>query len=214
MASEEIKLATGGTPSEHSPRKVVQPADFIGLNPYTLKDITLVGFGKAFVDRDPYRPPQTLQCPFDMFPPELLFDYRPTRKLDIWQLACLMFKLLTRGFPFQPGPFQPEHPTYELLVWHITRYLGPVPSHWQGKYRWDKYQTLAPEDGAGNRDFKAWFDKRQPTESLEKILRDEPYLQGSEAKKFMDLLLDMLVWEPSKRPTSGLVYGRLVQIES
>jgi serine/threonine protein kinase len=208
VASEEIKLANGEAPSEHSPRRLVQPADFIGLNSYTLKDITLVGFGKAFVDREPYRPPQTLHCPFTMFPPELLFDYPPSRKLDIWQLACLMFKIHTRVFPFQP-----EHPSYELLVRDIATYLGPIPSRWQGRYRWDRYTTVTPENEAERRDYAAWCDKKQPMRSLEKILRDEPYPNGPEGRKFVDLLLDMLAWEPDHRPTSGMVYGRLVHID-
>jgi hypothetical protein len=71
---------------------------------------------------------------------------------------------------------------------------------------------VTPENEAGKRDYATWCDKRQPTRYLEKILRDEPHLNGSEGRKFVDLLLDMLAWEPDHRPTSGMVYGRLVQI--
>lgn len=206
--SEEIRLADGGTPLKHSPREVVRPTTFSGLPFYELKDIVIISFGKAFPE---YAPPPTLNCPMEIFPPELLFGYPPSEKSDIWQLACLMYKVhTTRDFPFETDS------SYEMLVWHIARYMGPIPSHWRGKYRWDRYRTLSALDKDASGGLNGWYDKSQATESLETRLEDREHLCHPEQKPFREkmagLIGDMLAWEPDLRPSSGAVYKRVLEI--
>ncbi|KAK4128075.1 hypothetical protein N657DRAFT_675910 [Parathielavia appendiculata] len=169
VASENIKLAGGGQRSKHIPR-TVQLATFCNLNLRLLGDAALVGFGKAFVE-----PTSslivTLHCPFDLFPPELLFGYPASRKGDIWQLACLLFKVHTGIYPF------PTAPSYELLIWWIVRYTGPVPGHWRGRYRWDRFSSPGTmPDG----EFEGRFNSFQPTQSLKPVLVREYHLSCAE----------------------------------
>jgi serine/threonine protein kinase len=200
VVSERIRLADGKPPSKHSPKEVIQAASFSGLDFNSLKEIAIVGFGKAFPE---ITPPPTLQCPLNIFPPEVLFGYAASKKSDIWQLACLMFLVHTRTLPFHTEPF------YEHLVWHITKYLGPIPSHWAERYRWDKYKSVTYPGETYGRDLAAWFDKGQPTESLESRFSDAPHLSRAERKKLAALLGSMLAWEPGMRLTSGPVLSVL-----
>ncbi|KAK4038214.1 hypothetical protein C8A01DRAFT_48150 [Parachaetomium inaequale] len=200
VVSERIKLADGKPPSKHSPKEVTQPASFSGLSFNSLKEIALIGFGKAFPE---ITPPPTLQCPLIIFPSEVLFGYPASNKSDVWQLACLMFVVHTGTFPFQTEPF------YGHLVWHITKSLGPIPSQWAGRYRWDKYKSLTCPGETYGRDLAASFDKAQPTKSLENRLAEGPHLSSAERKKLAALLGSILVWEPGLRPTSGLVLSVL-----
>ncbi len=160
-----------------------------------------------------------------MFPPELLFRHRPSRKSDIYQLGILLFKIHARVFPFPSGP-----PSYELLLWQATRVLGPLPETWRGRFCWEKYRTLVPPPVAfpssllrggavlmgreGGEDFPGWFDQDQPTAGLGMRLRQEPHLDGCERERegLVALLGEMLAWEPEKRPSAGSVEGRLLQL--
>jgi serine/threonine protein kinase len=119
VVSERIKLADGNPPSKHSPKEVIQPASFSGLGFNSLKEIAIVGFGKAIPE---ITPPPTLQCPLNIFPPEVLFSYPASKKSDIWQLACLMCFIHTGTFLFQTEPF------YEHLVCHITNTWVQYPA--------------------------------------------------------------------------------------
>lgn len=206
--SEEIRLADGGTPSKHSPREVVQPTSFSGLLFYKLKDVVIISFGKAFPE---YAPPPTLHCPMEIFPPELLFGYPPSTKSDIWQLACLMYKVHARVFPFATDS------SYEMLVWHIAKYMGPIPSHWRGRYLWDRYRTLSAANQDASGDLNGWHDKTHTTESLETRIEGNELLHHPKQKPFQKklagLIGDMLAWEPTERPSSGSVYQRVLEIE-
>jgi serine/threonine protein kinase len=196
VASEKIQLADGGPPSKHSPRTVVQPASFSNLDFNQNNDIALVGFGNAFVEATP---PPTLHCPTNILPPEVFFGYPPSRKSDIWQLACLLFKFRTGAYPF--------HTTlpYEWLVRQATQYIGPVPSQWRGRYDRDSSRTQR-----GGLDLEEWFDTEQPTLSLETRLAEKGHpSSASERQDLARLLCEMLAWEPERRPGAEMVFQRL-----
>jgi serine/threonine protein kinase len=196
VASEKIQLADGGHPTKHSPRTVVQPASFSNLDFNQLNDIALVGFGTAFVESTP---PPKLQCPTNILPPEVFFGYPPSRKSDIWQLACLLFKIHTGAYPFWTAL------PYEWLVRQATQYIGPVPSHWRDRCDWDRSQTQT-----GGLELEEWFDAEQPTLSLETRLAEQPHLSSvSERQDLARLLCEMLAWEPEKRPGAEMVFQRL-----
>lgn len=136
-----------------------------------------------------------------MLPPELLFGHLTSRESDIWQLACLLFLVQTRNFPFLLGNGY-DHPLREM-----TRLLGPIPDSWAGKYQWSKYKIGVPPQTICDKGLEEWFDKKQPTKRLQDQLGEvEPRKAGSMAT----LLRKMLAWEPEKRPRSGEVYHEVL----
>jgi serine/threonine protein kinase len=192
VASEKIYLANGKPPSKHSPRAVVQPASFSNLDFSQLRNIALVGFGKAFVESTP---PPTLHCPTNILPPEVFFGYPPSSKSDIWQLACLFFKIHTGAYPFRTTL------PYEWLVKQATEYIGPVPRHWR-----DRYDRDGSEARTAGLDLEEWFDKNQPTKFLDDYLCEEGHLSNvAERQDLARLLFEMLAWQPDKPPQAGMV---------
>ncbi|KAH6843187.1 kinase-like domain-containing protein [Chaetomium sp. MPI-CAGE-AT-0009] len=192
IESCEIRRTDGQPLSNHCPRRVVRTGDFQDLDFASLKTVTIISFGRAF------RPPSTPYRPTAIPSPELLFGYSPSQKSDIWQLACLVYLVHERDLPFL------IHVGYEHLVWELTTYLGPVPDHWAGRYQWDTYKMVTPSSTTRDSDLDQWFDKSQPTESLESHL-----VQAERAEELATLLGKMLVWEPEKRLPAGLVYKEL-----
>ncbi|KAK4238006.1 hypothetical protein C8A03DRAFT_15491 [Achaetomium macrosporum] len=206
--SQRVEMADGSALSQHAPRVVYEPARFTGISMPALRDVALVGFGKAFAT---FRTPPTLHCPIPIYPPEVLFGQPPSTKSDIWQLGCLFFKIHTGSFPFltQTSGLSLDS-SYERLVWSAVQYLGPVPNSWKSQYRCDLYNDLIPPGQMDRQDLECWFDAEQPTKSLEDRLKEAKHLGPKWKRNRIARLLSMMfAWEPSQRPSAGSVWRQL-----
>ncbi|SPQ23283.1 35d531db-59df-4230-8978-674e19884d66 [Thermothielavioides terrestris] len=204
VVSEEI-VSRGILPAAHHPRAVVEPASFSGFDYSSVTDVALVGFGNAFAA---IFPPPVLRCPVRIFPVEVLFGHEPSPKSDIWELACLLMMLHA----------EPDHllhqSCYVRLVYDWVTYLGPMPSHWRGRYRWDRYNTLTPPGQMQHQDLLGWFDVGGASRPLSRVIAaSASHLTPIEREALAALLREMFAWEPEKRPTSGMVLSRLLQLK-
>jgi serine/threonine protein kinase len=179
---------------------VIKTARFQNLDFYSLKEVSIIGFGRAFAESLPRSTLQ--QRPTPMVFPELLFGVLPSKKSDVWQLACLLFLVQAQVLPFRITK------GYNYLLWELTRYLGPIPDSWEGKYQWSKYKIILPLGRICDWDLNVWFDEEQPTRTLETSIL---VVEHGKAREMAALLHKMLAWEPEKRPRSGEVYQEVLQ---
>ncbi|KAG7286027.1 hypothetical protein NEMBOFW57_008325 [Staphylotrichum longicolle] len=197
-----LKSNTVSAPLPHHPDVLTAPASFSGLRFSTINSIALVGFGNAFPEPNPPADPARLShlhLPPPP-PPEVLFGSQYTRKSDVWQLACMLYKIhSTWLFPF--GDL--EMTSYERLVEDMTRYLGPSPESWKGNYDWERYGTVAAPPKVEDRHLEECCDPSQPTQSLKSVFANLLYSHITGREEVAELLEEMLVWEPEKRPTMG-----------
>lgn len=191
-----------GSRSKHAPSQVVSAASLTGFNHALLTSVRIIDFGQAFMQDTP---PPTLGCPVAFFPAELCFGYPASPESDIWQLATVLFMAHTNTFLFQVF-----FPVYESLVGFAVSYFGPIPSHWAGKFMWDRYglrETGKPMDTS---DDPWWFNAEAPTESLrDRLAQAAPGLAQPQREELERLVFDMVAWEPAARISAAEVIRRL-----
>lgn len=197
VRSHTIRRADGKPLSRHIPRCVTETASFEDFDFCSLKEVVITSFGRAFSE---YKPRSTLQRrPTAMVSPELLFGYPASSESDIWQLACLLFLVHTQKLPFRLNR------GYDHFLWELTTFLGPIPDSWAGKYQWSEYTIAMPPGTLRNCGLAEWFNKAQPTDSLEDHMRGTT---PERAQEIAPLLHKMLVWEPEKRLKSSELYNK------
>ncbi|OTA59110.1 kinase-like protein [Hypoxylon sp. EC38] len=178
-----------GSYSEHAPKEVVRPLEFPILDNYLLGNICIIDFGQSYHAN---KPPVGLGIPLFYFPPELCFSYPPSKKSDVWALACIIFEVQTLR-PLVPMVFQ----SFEILVGTLRFTLGPLPEEWRALYS----DVYASEDLHGQGAPEIWFDEDSPLEWPLPSLIDEKasHLSLGEKEGLLHLLQVMLAFEPSQR---------------
>lgn len=204
IKDETLQLRKGPVPrSRHAPKKIVAAASFSGFNfgSASLPRVQIIDFGVAFHTN---RPPPTLGCPMQFFPPELLFGYQASDKSDIWQLAAIIFYVYTGCYMFQVG-----FPIFAHLIAFIIKFHGPLPSHWRDRYDWSR-------DAKPGKPVKKlvepswWFDGTKSTESFDnRVAEEATSLPAPQRVELAKLLRDMVAWEPSSRISAAEAYRRL-----
>lgn len=140
--------------------------------------------------------PPTHKC---LRAPERLFETSLDQSIDIWSFGCILYELLT-GLPLfliDPG----DHVDCQILS--ITDQLGPLPARLFSQ--WDRAHLYYRSNGE---QFNSVVD--QPFIELEK---DEPFetrfhrekacdIDDNEEDSVMDLLRQILRYEPEKRPSA------------
>ncbi|KAK3291375.1 kinase-like domain-containing protein [Chaetomium fimeti] len=176
-----IRRIDGQPLSKNSPRCVVKTAEFQNIHSNYFEEVTIISFGRAF------SPPVALRIP-------------PLSEKRHLAARVPIFLAHERELPFL------IHVGFEHLVWELTTYFGPIPDHWAGKYQWDKYKIVTRLGTTCDSDLDHWFDRAQPTESLESHL-----VKAEMAPELATLLYKMFVWEPEMRLTADTVYRELLQ---
>ncbi|KAJ8128487.1 hypothetical protein O1611_g5148 [Lasiodiplodia mahajangana] len=201
IETEELRLANGSF-SPHSPKGVVQTPSLSGVDQSLLLNIQIIDFGVAFFTS---QPPRSLGIPFQYFPPELCFGYRPSLGSDIWHLACVLYELHGKAFLF-PGVF----PIFEIVVGTIIGRLGRLPSLWKGRFKFDVYGYEEEGREQIEKEPSWWFEDRNLEASMNSRLSEKAtHLSPAQHGEFAQLLLDMLVYEPEKRLAATDVVWRL-----
>ncbi|KAI0841695.1 kinase-like protein [Hypoxylon sp. FL0890] len=188
IRTEELRLHNGSY-SEHAPKEVVRAVEFTNLEDHLLDNIRIIDFGQSYNANEP---PTGLGTPLFYFPPELCFGYPPSKKSDVWALACIIFEVQTWR-PLVPMVFQ----NFEILVGTLRFTLGTLPLEWRTKYSDDYASNDLHGQGAPD----IWFDEKFPLEWPLPSLIDEKasHLSPDEKEELLHLLRAMLAFEPSQR---------------
>ncbi|KAM4057490.1 kinase [Hirsutella rhossiliensis] len=201
----EILRLCNGSSSPHAPKQVIQTPDLSGLDYSILTRIRIIDFGQAFFED---RPPSSLGVPIDFFPPELCFGHLPSTKSDIWQLACILYQIISGEFLFPTG-FR----IFEILVSTIVSYLGPIPQHWKGRFNFNEYGYYEPGRGLNTTELECWFEDKRSQKTIEsRLAQKAAYLSTRQRKEYVRLLLDMVAYEPEVRVSAVNVTRRLRSI--
>ncbi|TGJ79818.1 hypothetical protein E0Z10_g8936 [Xylaria hypoxylon] len=191
IKAEKLILANGSF-SLHGPKRVIQTPDLSSLDRSLLLNIQIVDFGEAFFAN---QPPPSLGIPIQYFPPELCFGLPPSVGSDIWHLACVLYEIHGRSYLF-PAFF----PIFEILIGTIVRILGPLPSYWKGRFKFDIYGYEEEGREKNEEEPSWWFEDRTLQKSMNARLSEQaPHLSTAQRGEFAQLLLDMLAYEPEKR---------------
>lgn len=203
IKSERLRLPKGkGDHSPHAPKRVVQAADFPGLDFSLLYRVRLIDFGQAFFED---HPPKSLGVPISYYPPEVCFGYRPSAKSDIWQLACILYQAHTDHCLFFEL-FQ----IFENLIDNVTHHLGPMPQSWRGKFDFAEYGYVDRENPQDTTEPEYWFEDKKSQDTINGKLEEKaPHLSAEQRNEFAALLLDMVAYEPDKRLSAAVVVRRL-----
>ena len=140
--------------------------------------------------------PPTHKC---LRAPERLFETSLDQSIDIWSFGCILYKLLTGRALFFVDPG--DHVDCQILS--ITDQLGPLPARLFSQ--WDRAHLYYRSNGE---QFNSVVD--QPFTVLDK---DEPFetrfhrekacdIDDNEEDSVMDLLRQILRYEPEKRPSA------------
>lgn len=190
------------TESPHPPKRMVEAANFSGLDFSTLTKIRLIDFGESFFTD---QPPSSLGAPIDFFPPEICFGYTPSPKSDVWSLACVLYSVETSSFLFPTG-FR----IFGILVGTIVGYLGPLPEQWKGKFMNETYGYR--ENGVLKHDTEPpwWYTDEFTDKSIaDRLSTEAPHLSNLQREQFLRLIQEMVVYEPDERVSSVDVARRL-----
>lgn len=203
IQSQRLLPAKGqGRYSPHGPKHIVESPDFSTLDIASLTRVRIIDLGQAFfVDQ----PPKFLGTPIDFFPPELCFDFLPSPKSDIWQLACVFYHIYTGD-----GLFPIGFRIFLALIGDSTECLGPIPRTWRGKFNFEEYGYYESNKLITSTEPERWYeDTASKTTMHEKLAEDAPHLSANQRKAIAELLLDMLAYAPEKRISALEVLRRL-----
>ncbi|POR38086.1 Uncharacterized protein TPAR_01723 [Tolypocladium paradoxum] len=201
IKAKNLRLPNGSF-SPHAPKQLIQTPDYSGLDYSLLTQVRIIDFGQAFFADDP---PPSLGVPIDFFPPELCFGYLPSTKSDVWDLACVLFQIHTGAFLF-PTFFQ----IFEILIGTMVGYLGPIPQHWKGRFKFDEYGYCELGRVQLTTEPEWWFEDKDCEKTIDgRLAKEAAHLSTRQRQAYVHLLHDMVAYEPEKRLSALDVIRRL-----
>ncbi|TFK65632.1 kinase-like protein [Pluteus cervinus] len=104
------------------PEYLVLPVDHCPEDTKDVGEVQLIDFGESFLLDDP--PPPIVHTPTSFHPPELVFRHAMSSAVDIWNLACTTFELVTGRTLFEAGFENRE------LIPQFKKVIGNLPQGW------------------------------------------------------------------------------------
>lgn len=203
IKSERLRTAKGQSRYRlHAPNYVVESPNFSAVDFSSLTRVRVIDFGQAFFIN---HPPKSLGTPVDFFPPEVCFGFPPSTKSDIWQLASIFYSIQT-SFILFPADFG----AFVSLLRNIVDCLGPLPQEWRGKFELIEYGYYEMGKLKTATEPEFWYEDRIGDRPLTSLLLDNaPLLSTHQFEEYLQLLRDMLAYDPEKRLSAVEVIQRL-----
>ncbi|PSN69045.1 kinase-like protein [Corynespora cassiicola Philippines] len=121
----ELTRTDGAPIQEGLPRHIVDRIQFEAYLDHedvkALDQIQLIDFSSSFFASTP---PQSIHTPFQFSPPEKIFGKPLSKSVDIWNIGCMTFYLVTCSFPFEAMFYEDE------VIPQIQRNLGESATQW------------------------------------------------------------------------------------
>ncbi|KAL6806353.1 kinase-like domain-containing protein [Trichoderma sp. SZMC 28013] len=117
----KVSKKDGSLSEKGVPEYLVEPVEYKFDKNKIPDEIQLVDFGESFFIG---HPPRSIYTPISLHPPELVFKHTLTEAVDIWNLGCTTYELVTGRTPFEAGMDDRE------LIPQFQKVLGGVPVQW------------------------------------------------------------------------------------
>ncbi|KAL7907398.1 kinase-like domain-containing protein [Trichoderma velutinum] len=117
----KVSKKDGSASEKGVPEYFVEPLEYKLDKNELLDEVQLVDFGESFFISNP---PKSVYTPISSHPPELVFRHPLTEAVDIWNLGCTTYELVTGRTPFEAGMDDRE------LIPQFQKVLGGVPEQW------------------------------------------------------------------------------------
>ncbi|RBR22337.1 uncharacterized protein FIESC28_04531 [Fusarium coffeatum] len=188
-----VTRSDGGPLSPNVPTQIVRPAffrkrDIMLSNP----SVKIIDFGEAFFSNNA---PSTLNTPLPVQAPEIVFEDRLDRRVDVWSAGCLIFELITGQPPFDVVMLTPS----VLVEQMIELASDELPSRWQTKWHMMQHDALQKDEGLTLQKWlqETYFDNDKQAE-----------FTTEEIARLAEAIAAMLKLEPSLRATSSEILAQ------
>ncbi|KAF2087416.1 kinase-like protein [Saccharata proteae CBS 121410] len=187
-----------GPESPQFPQYVVKPVSLCHSSYEAVAPkVVISDFGACFLAK---APPQKLQTPIILTPPEGFELERITPAADIWTFACTMFTILGDFVDLFQLHLEPI-PSRDLMIGPMIDVLGMPPKYMLD--RWENRGKCLNEDSSWKQAPNGYSLK----ERLRSILEGKPGYSEEEMKDLEILMHKMLVFRPSERITAKQALG-------
>ncbi|CAG7563782.1 unnamed protein product [Fusarium equiseti] len=188
-----VTRSDGGPLSHNVPTQIIRPAffrkrDIMLSNP----SVKIIDFGEAFFSNNA---PSTLNTPLPVRAPEIVFEDRLDRRVDVWSAGCLVFELITGHPPFDVAMLTPS----VLVEQMIELTSDELPTRWQAKWHTMQQHAFQKDEDLTLQKWlqETYFDNDKQAE-----------FTADEITRLAEVIATMLKLEPSLRATPSEILAQ------